>query len=240
MSANERKSWKAVRDIIYARILDGTYSPGERLPFDDVLAEELSCARSTVLRAMQDLSNGGIVERKRKGGTHVKSDPATRATFEIPVTRKEIESKGHIYGYQLVSSEIDQAPLPIAANFNLPKQEDMLHVKALHLADQRPYLYEDRWISTSTVPEIVDIDLSKESANEWLVRNRPYSSCTIRFYAVNAGKSYAPIFGTDETDALFVIERTTWIDIHPITSVKTVASPGYQLVSQVARRETIG
>jgi GntR family histidine utilization transcriptional repressor len=60
---------------------------------DEDIALELGCARTTVQRAMQDLSMAGLVERKRKGGTHVRTDPVTRATFDIPITRREVEQR---------------------------------------------------------------------------------------------------------------------------------------------------
>jgi hypothetical protein len=62
----------------------------------------------------------------------------------------------------------------------------MLHVKALHLADNRPYIFEDRWIDTTSCPEILSVDLTRESANEWLVRHKPYSRIEVRFSAMNA------------------------------------------------------
>lgn len=109
----------------------------------------------------------------------------------------------------------------------------MLRVEALHLADQRPYIYEDRWISLRTVPEILDVDLETVNANEWLVHNKPYSRCDIRLYALRANAYYAELLDTDENEALFVTERTTWIGGSPITTVISVAAPGYKLLTTI-------
>lgn len=233
MTETVRLSWKNVRDAIHERILDSTYGPGDKLPKDEHLAEELGCARTTVQRAMRDLSDSGIVERRRKGGTHVRADPVTRATLDIPITRREVEQKGAAYGYQLVKQASEEIPLPIAAKFELSTPTTMLHIEALHLADQRPYIYEDRWVSEHTVPEIAGVDLTIESANEWLMRNRPYSRCDLRFFAIKANEYHAQLLGTSPNEALFVIERTTWIGKDPITTVKAVTTPGYQLLTQI-------
>ncbi|MFV2034758.1 MAG: GntR family transcriptional regulator [Halocynthiibacter sp.] len=233
MTAATRLSWKDVRNRVHARILDGTYTPGDKLPRDEDIADELGCARGTVLRAMQDLSDRGIVERRRKGGTHVRSDPVTRATFDIPITRKEVEQKGRVYGYQLISQGTMQTPRSIAAKFGLPSPVPMLRVQALHLADQRPFIYEDRWVCTQTVPEISNVDLERESANEWLVRNKPYSRCDLRFYATKASSHDAQMLEIAPGEALFVMERTTWIGTKPITTVEAVTTPGYQLLTRI-------
>jgi GntR family histidine utilization transcriptional repressor len=228
-----RLSWTDVRNRIQTRILDRTYSPGDKLPRDEDIAVEFGCARSTVQRAMRELSNDGLVERKRKGGTHVRIDPVTRATFEIPITRREVENRGGKYDYHLISSEMAKTPPSVMAKFGLTSATEMLRVQALHMADNRPYILEDRWVSTATVPEILGIDLSVESANEWLVRNKPYNRCDIRFYAMKANAIIARSLDTNQDEALLVIERTTWIGTNPITSVQAVTAPGYQLLTQI-------
>ncbi|MBF9030298.1 UTRA domain-containing protein [Rhodobacterales bacterium HKCCE3408] len=232
MTADGRLSWRAVRDRIHARILSGHYAPGDRLPRDADIADTLGCARSTVQRAMQDLSDSGIVERRRKGGTRVRPDPVTRATFEIPVTRREVEAKGGRYGYQLIRRALEETPRTIAATLEIGAPERMLRVEALHLSDGRPFMLEDRWISTATAPEILDVDLSVESANEWLVVNRPYSRCDVRFSAEAAGEREAELLGCAPGSALFVIDRTTWIGTRPITTVKAATAPGYELLTR--------
>lgn len=229
MNVETRLSWTDVRDQIRARILGRTYAPGDKLPRDEDIALEMGCARTTVQRAMQDLSVAGLVERKRKGGTHVRTDPVTRATFDIPITRREVEQRGAKYNYQLISRAIEETPIEIMARLGIQQRVEMLHVKALHLADNRPYIFEDRWIDTSSCPEILDVDLTRESANEWLVRHKPYSRIEVRFSAMNANGESAKHLATPVGAALFVIERTTWIGQAPVTTVQAVAAPGYQL-----------
>jgi GntR family histidine utilization transcriptional repressor len=231
LNAQTRLSWTDVRNEIRTRILDRTYRPGDKLPRDADIARDLGCARATVHRAMQDLSLIGLVERKRKGGTHVLSDPVTRTTVDIPITRREVEQRGSTYDYQLISRTIEQSPPPVMARFGIGQPVEMLHVKALHLSDNRPYIFEDRWIDTRSTPGILSVDLTCHSANEWLVRNKPYSRVNVRFSAMNAEAESARHLSTPLGSALFVIERTTWIGEAPITTVQAVAAPGYQLAA---------
>ncbi len=211
---------------------DSTYGPGDKLPRDEDIARELGCARGAVQRAMRELSEDGVVERRRKGGTHVRDHPVTRATFDISVTRREVESSGKVNSYQLISREIGWTPRSVVAAFDLSEPKEMLRVEALHLADKRPYIYEDRWICTETVPEISAVDLQRESANEWLVLNRPYNRADLCSYAQNAEDYHAKLLDTQPGEASFVMERTTWIGAEPITTVKAVTRPGYQLLTQ--------
>jgi GntR family histidine utilization transcriptional repressor len=232
LTQQPRLSWTNVRDLILSRILNRTYSSGDKLPRDEDLALEIGCARATVHRAMQDLSQTGLVERKRKGGTHVRADPVTRATFDIPITRREVEQRGSKYDYQLIAREVEVCPPSVMAKFGIQQAAQMLHVKALHLADNRPYIFEDRWINVTSTPGILEIDLTQQSANEWLVRNKPYSRVDVRFYAMKAEGEIAKQLATDAGEALLIIERTTWIGHDPITTVQAATSPGYQLAAQ--------
>lgn len=231
MSA-DRQSWKDIRDRIRDQILDRTYAPGDKLPRDADIAEQFGCARTTVQRAMQDLSDTGLIERKRKGGTHVRADPVTRATLDIPITRLEVEESGAVYGYQLIDRQVLPTPREITAKFEQVNSKSMLRVQALHLADHKPHIFEDRWVSTETAPEILDVDLTRESANEWLVRNKPYTRFDLRIYAISANEETARMLATDPGSALLVIERTTWIGSEPITSVRSITIPGYQLLTK--------
>ncbi len=232
MTEQTRLAWTDVRDVIRARILDRDYAPGDKLPRDLDLAAEFGCARATVHRAMQDLSLAGLVERRRKGGTHVRTDPVTRTTLDIPITRREIEHRGGIYGYQLISVSRTRAPLPIMAKFGVHRSRDMIRIKALHLSDTLPYIFEDRWVDVAATPGILDVDLSCQSANEWLVHNRPYSRLDVRFSAKQADAETAELLSTSVGNALFVIERTTWCEDAPITTVEAFAAPGYQLIAR--------
>lgn len=232
LTGKTRHSWKSIRDSIRQMLLDSTYRPGDKLPRDEEFAARFGCARSTVHRAMRDLAESGVVERRRKGGTMVRRDPVTRATLDIPITRLEVEQKGCAYQYQLIRRAVLATPPAIMANFGLPEPRPMLRVEALHLSDGRPYIFEDRWICLETVPEIEAVDLTAESANEWLVRHRPYSRCDLRLYARTGTEEDGRVLQSAVGDALFVMERTTWIGEAPITSLRAVAHPGYQLFTQ--------
>lgn len=231
MTIEQKHSWSDIRELIHSRILDGTYGPGDKLPRDEDLAHELGCARTTVHRAMRSLAEGGVVERRRKGGTIVCKDPVTRTRLDIPVTRLEVEDSGAVYAYHMVKCHTVMAPASVAAVMGLSECEDMLNIRALHLSDDEPFIYEDRWISLKTVPEILDVDLERQNANEWLVRNRPYNRCSVQLYAEAALGEIAEQMRVAPGSALLNIERTTWLNDAPITHVRATTAPGYRLLT---------
>jgi hypothetical protein len=83
---------------------------------------------------MSYLSDESIFKRCRKGSTHVRTDPVTRATLDIPITRKEVENKGSVYGYQFISQSMLDTPRSVAATFGPSAPAQMMRIEALHLS----------------------------------------------------------------------------------------------------------
>ena len=69
--------YERVRQAIAASITDGTYSPGDKLPSEARLADELGVNRLTVRRAIEELARAGAVESRQGSGTYV-SAPIVR------------------------------------------------------------------------------------------------------------------------------------------------------------------
>ena len=79
-----------VRDVLAARIIDGTYAPGERL-IELNLAREFNVSQAPVREALRELEALGLVESERYRGTRV-SVPKTsdlRETFELRAVIEE-------------------------------------------------------------------------------------------------------------------------------------------------------
>ena len=64
-------TWQSIRAEALRRIRAGLWPPGARIPDEAELAAEFGCARATVNRALRDLAEAGLLERKRKGGRYL-------------------------------------------------------------------------------------------------------------------------------------------------------------------------
>ena len=203
------------------------------IPGETDLAAEFGCARATVNRALQGLADSGLLERKRKAGTRVALDPVRKATLEIPITRIEVEAAGSAYHFDILEQRRARLPASITEAIQLEDSFDALHMRGLHRADARPFLYEDRWVNLEAVPEFAEADFSAISPNEWLVRNQPFTRGDISFLAENASAVQASALGAEEGAALFAIERTTWNETVPITFVRLAYRPGYRMTTGI-------
>ncbi|MDZ4137881.1 MAG: UTRA domain-containing protein [Erythrobacter sp.] len=220
--------WEDIRAEVLRRIRVRDWPPGALMPTEQALAQEFGCARATVNRALRELAEAGVLERRRKAGTRVALHPVRKATLDIPVTRLEVESRGKVYGFNLLEMARDKPTAAVAARLGLGPRQRMLHLRSLHLADGVAFLYEDRWLNPAALPAVLP-DFTAISANEWLVVNVPYTLGDIAFSAANAGADEAAILGLVPGAALFITERTTWTGTVPITCVRLAYAPGYRL-----------
>ena len=189
----QKHGYRTIKSEIMRRIGDGIWPTGHLLPAELDLAKEFSCARATINRAMRELSDEGIVERKRRAGTRVSASRIRHARFEIPLVRIEIESLGSKYRYALLSRDELRSPNWLWARMNLKPGAKVLHVTCLHFADNRPFQYEDRWINIAAIPSVVAADFDEVSPNEWLVNSVPFSDGEISFVAEKRKKRGCPI-----------------------------------------------
>lgn len=225
-------SFQDVRDEVLRRIQDRVWPQGALLPTEAELAEEFGCARATVNRALRELADRGIIDRKRKSGTRVAVAPVKQAKLQIAVVRQQVEEMNAAYRYALVSRRETAAPGWLAPQIGLPPEAPVLHLKCMHYADNRPFQFEERWISTEAVPGVLEADFTASGPNEWLLAEVPFSNAEITFSAEPADAALAQFLDTAEGTALFRMERTTWFQDKPVTFVRMTFRPGYRMTTR--------
>ncbi len=219
-------TWQAVRAEALRRIRAGDWTPGARIPDEAELAAELGCTRVTVNRALRDLAEAGLLERRRKGGTRLVETPRRRAVLDIPIIRQDIASRGAVPGYRLLADA--EAPMPpeVAAALGLAGAPVWRHIRALHLADGAPFCIEDRWLDPDRA---AGQDFAALSANEWLVRQVAYTEGRFAWSAIALPPEAAADMGLPAGTAVLAIDRTTRAEGWPITAVRLTYAPGYRM-----------
>lgn len=227
-----KATFRDVKADIMAKITSGEWAPGSHVANEMDLAETYGCARATVNRAMRELADEGVVERRRKAGTRVRMSPLRQARFSIPIVRTEIEEQNSEYRYALVSRAILDAPHWLRARLQLAQDCPVLHLTCMHYADGTPYQFEDRWISLAMLPQAEKADFTELGPNEWLVSTVPFSDAEIAFSATAATADLADYLGCSQGEALFTVERSTWLKGEAITFVRQTFRPGHRMTTR--------
>ena len=227
------KSWRGVQLELLRRINEREWAPGSLVPNEVDLAEEFGCARTTVNRAMRELADAGLLDRRRKAGTRVTRHPISRVVLDIPIIRLEVEQRNAEWRQSLLEKTTCIPPASITSRLGLDKNTIMLHVRSLHYADNHAFLHEDRWMNMEALPGVEAVDFAATSSNEWLIENAPYTTGDISFSAMNAENTLAELLETPAGTAVFVVDRITWNKDEPITSVRLSYAPGYRMNTKI-------
>ena len=225
--------WEDVKAEVLRRIRARDWAPGAVIPGEEALAVEFGVARATVNRALRDLAEAGLLERRRKAGTRVALLPVRKATLDISIIRQEVEGRGERYSHRVLSERMEAVPMAVALRMGVAAGATMLFLETLHLAGGRPFAHEVRWLNPAVLPGGVVPDFGAVSANEWLVQNVAYTVGDIAFSAEAASREEAAALALAEGAPVFVTERMTWTSDAPITFVRLLHGPGYRLRTMV-------
>lgn len=119
-------------DAVADSVATGALSVGMRLPAERQIAESLGISRGTVVAALDQLAERGILERRVGSGTYVRSSPVTAARLATPSDQALVDSwMSHDSAIDLsVSSPIDP-PTDLFAGVGLGS-DDLLGTPGQH------------------------------------------------------------------------------------------------------------
>jgi len=231
-ATTDKTTFRDVMAEIVRRITNGPWGPGTLLPIETDLAAEFGCSRTTINRALREISGLGLLDRRRKAGTRVRMAPIRQARFEMPLVRAEIEKTGAAYRYALILREQLAAPDWLRARLKLRPGGKVLHVICLHHADGAVFQLEDRWINAAALPQVADQGFDAIGPNEWLVATVPFSEVAVSLLAMAAQGAVVTHLGHGKGDPVFAIERATWWQEEALTLVTLSHRAGYRMMTR--------
>ncbi|TCS13590.1 histidine utilization repressor [Caulobacter sp. BK020] len=228
MSGAEGTLSQRIRGEIEDLIRSGAWAPGRKVPSELELMGQFGCSRMTVNKAMSALADEGLIVRRRRAGSFVARPRVHSAVLDIPDIQAEIVARGEAYRFDLLDRRRREARAEEAALAG-----DLLALRGLHVAGDRPFALEDRLISLAAVPEAAGLDFADESPGAWLLHHVPWTEAENRISAVGASGEEARLLALDEGAALLAVERRTWRAGEPVTWVRQLF-PGeaYDLVAR--------
>jgi GntR family transcriptional regulator len=127
--------------------------PGAPLPSEAELCERFSVSRMTVRQALQELTNDGLVERRRGQGTFVAQRPVHRRPGVFLSFTEEMNRRGMQATSRLLSAGMDDPRRPELLDLGLAPDSQVVRIVRVRLADGVPVALED----AALVPELGDV-----------------------------------------------------------------------------------
>lgn len=233
---NEGTLHQRIRGEIEDLIRSGAWAPGRKVPSEAELMAQFGCSRMTVNKAMSALAEEGLIVRRRRAGSFVARPRVHSTVLDIPDIQAEILARGEAYRFELLDLRRREVRGGDTEEIALAAGGDLLALRGLHVAGDRPFALEDRLISLAAVPEAAGLDFADESPGAWLLHHVPWTEAENRISAVGADAATAGLMALDLGAALLAVERRTWRSDAPVTWVRQLF-PGeaYDLVARFGR-----
>jgi GntR family transcriptional regulator len=154
-----------IKEALKASIASGALKPGDMLPSELSLSEQLEISRLVVHRAYRELVTEGLLIRKRAKGTFV-SPPIKRdynVAGPLSSTSEQLLKMGLEPANTMLAQELVAADEAVSSSLQLPPGAQVIHLRNLRFASQLPFAIEDTYLSYERFPGLLTLDLNNRS-----------------------------------------------------------------------------
>jgi GntR family phosphonate transport system transcriptional regulator len=148
--------WLQVEDAIVRAIRAGKVKPGEQLPGEHQLAEDLGIHRHTVRRAIESLGGRGLLEIRRGRGTFVAPQPIAYRIGGRSRFTDNIEAAGLVPSARVLRSGVVAATKDVAENLDLAGNKKVATLEILRMGDGVPILIARHYMPADRFPDFAE------------------------------------------------------------------------------------
>jgi GntR family transcriptional regulator len=152
---------------IAKEIESGTLQPGDRLPSERWLCDELGVSRATVRRAIEELVTDGLVEGRGRGsfvtGDALVEPPNTLMSLSELGRSRGLEATSRVLGADLRPATIDEADA-----FGIAPGAELFELERLRMLDGLPISIDHNRVPLRLMPDATLLDFTTASLYEAL------------------------------------------------------------------------
>lgn len=146
-----RPLYRQVYDYLIEQVAAGTWKPGTALPSEPELGRLLGVSQGTVRKALDELTNNGVMERHQGKGTFVAANTEERSLFRFfhlctPDGKRALPSAAGEKVKRRAASPADVARLGIGRNAKV------VEIKRVRLIAQAPVIFETIIVPAAMFP----------------------------------------------------------------------------------------
>ena len=225
--------YEAVKASLRQRIAEGGWQPGARLPSERELVLEFGCARMTVHRALRELEDEGLIERRQGSGSYVAELHPISNLLQVRDIHDEIAERGHAHSTRVWGVAQVRAGAEIATAMRLRKGAAVVRIELVHCENGVPIQLEDRHVNPALAPDLLAQDYTHVTPSHVLFEHAPLTEAEQVVEAVLADAEQARRLEVAVGSALLMVSRRT-VSQGAVASVARLYHPGarYRLVGR--------
>ena len=134
-------------DSIEEDIRSGRYHPGDRLMTENEMAETYDISINTVRRAIGELIDKGLVERKQGKGTFVTKPKFERNMRKLQSFTDMCQQMGVTAGGKMLENKIVTVDEKMARRLEIPAGSRVVFISRVRFADSEPVVIENNYFT---------------------------------------------------------------------------------------------
>jgi GntR family transcriptional regulator len=201
-----------LKQYLIQEIKSGRLKPGDMVPSEREMSELYGISRMTVRQALQELVNEGILVREKGKGSFVAEPKISQGLLKLTSFSEDMRNRGMEPGALVLSQQVVSADEKIAELLRIDENDQILELRRVRYADDRPMAIEQTHLSITRFPGIEEQNFSQISLYQWLEEkygiNISHARQTIEVALPN--RDEAEILGIPKTVPVILTERTTF------------------------------
>jgi len=159
-----------IKEQIRGLILSGKLQPGDMIPTEEILSDQLQISRMTVRHALGDLAREGLLTRKRAIGTIVASPRQDLPLFvnRLVGLTEDMSEKGMSVASQVLLHEQQDANFEIRQFLELQPHEPVVLIRRLRSTNNFPLVIENTYHPLKRFPDLLEMDFTNQSIYRFL------------------------------------------------------------------------
>lgn len=218
-------AFQQIKDYLLTEIHAGTWTEGQAIPSEQVLAKQFGVSRMTVNRAVRELTDEQVLIRIQGSGTYVAQHKYQATLVEIKSIAEEVRGRGHLHRSELHLLERSKANELMALPFGVRVGHPLFHSVIVHFENDVPIQVEDRWVNPEVAPDYMEQDFSVITPNEYLMAAAPLQGVNYSIEALIPPREIAEMLQMSSKESCLVLKRRT-LSKGQAASVATMWHPG--------------
>jgi GntR family histidine utilization transcriptional repressor len=223
-----------IKQFICESIESGKWPQNARVPSENELTQQFNVSRMTARRALQELTEQGILVRSQGAGTFVATFKSQSSVLEIRNISDEINDRGHQHKAHQITLKSVAVTNDIAILLNVTPGDNVFYSEILHFENDHAIQLEQRFVNAELVPEYLQQDFSKLTPHEYLCAVAPLTEATHEIEAVLATDDICQQLDIANTIPCLQVKRRTWSKQGVVTvAILTASGDKYRLGSHL-------
>lgn len=134
--------YRQLANIIRESIESGEFRQDMQIPTESILSQQYVVSRITVRKALEELTDEGLLIRRQGKGTFVNTDESVQTNYPFMPFNEAVRQAGKNPGTKLVSYSLESSNRKVAKFLGLEAGSEIIQLKRLRFADSVPISME--------------------------------------------------------------------------------------------------